>query len=70
MYESDVLYIGDPSGKVQVAEQGGLDFDGQAPTVGIAQLTNLATGSSTVTYFAFAVHTNAVLYIYIRFALI
>ena len=51
---------GDPTGKVEVVEKGGPEFDAQAPTVGIAQLTNLATGSGAVTYFAFAVHTNAV----------
>lgn len=55
-----MLYTGDPAGRVEVAQQGGADFDAQAPTVGTAQLINLATGSSTVTYFAFAVHTTKV----------
>ena len=52
------LLLGDPGSKAVVVEKGGPDFDAQAPTVGAAQLMNLATGSSTVTYFSFAIHTS------------
>lgn len=52
------LLLGSPVSKIEVREQGGADFDAQQPTVGTAQLINLATGSTTVTYFSFSIHTN------------
>ena len=43
---------------IEVLEQGGPDFDAQVPSVGTANLINLATGASNLTYFSFSIQTK------------